>query len=84
MSADEDIMAATSYGKAALRKLGDVPENFRIYFAGWLGKTPADWNEMRVKGRVFRTGRDGKLNIPVPGTIRSVVVTREEMEQTLP
>lgn len=79
MSNDEDLFESTSFGKAALKKLGTVPENFRLYSAGWLGKKPEDWKEMRVQGRVFRASRDGRLDIPVPRTIRSVIVTRDEM-----
>lgn len=79
MSHEEDLFASTSYGKAALKKLGDVPQNFRLYSAGWIGKKPADWNEMRVTGRVFRASRSGKLDIPVPGTIQSVIVSKDEM-----
>lgn len=79
MSQDEDIFASTSFGKAALKKLGAVPENFRLYSAGWLGKKPEDWKEMRVNGRVFRASKSGKMDIPVPGTIQSVIVTLDEM-----
>lgn len=75
----EDLFASTSYGKAALKKLGPVPENFRLYYAGWICERPEDWISMRVKGRVFRASRSGELDIPVPGTIRSVIVTRDEM-----
>lgn len=79
MSVNEDQFASTSFGKAALKKLGSVPENFRLYSAGWIGKRPEDWESMRVTGRVFRASKGGKLDIPVPGTIQSVIVTREEM-----
>lgn len=79
MTDDEDLLASTSFGKAALQKLGAVPENFRLYSAGWIGKRPEDWKVMRVSGRVFRASKDGKLDIPVPGTIQSVIVTRDEM-----
>lgn len=79
MRNEEDLFASTSFGKAALKKLGAVPENFRLYSAGWLGKKPEDWKEMRVAGRVFRASKDGKLGIPVPSTIRSVIVTRDEI-----
>lgn len=81
MTDTDDPFASTSYGKAALKKLGKVPENFRLYSAGWLGKAREDWHSMRVKGRVFRASKDGKLDIPVPGTIQSVIVTREEMQE---
>lgn len=46
MSNDIDIFAQTSYGKAALRKLGKVPENFMLYEAGWIGDKPENWNGM--------------------------------------
>ncbi|MFK4705893.1 hypothetical protein ABIC83_002732 [Roseateles asaccharophilus] len=80
MDDNEDIFATTSYGKAALKKLGPVPANFRLYSAGWRGKKPSDWKEMEVKGREFRAAKGStKLDIPVPGTIRSVIVSKEEM-----
>lgn len=78
-SDNKDLFADTNYGRAALRKLGPQPPNFRLYRSEWLGKEPKDWHEMRVTGRVFRPSKNGKLDIPVPGTIRSVIVTREEM-----
>lgn len=84
MSNSDDIFAETAFGKAALRKLGAVPENFQLYFAGWLGKMPKDWNEMLIKGRVFGKSRGGKLDVPMPGTIRRVVVTRDEILAELP
>lgn len=78
-TANKDLFADTNYGKAALRKLRPLPANFRLYRSEWLGKEPKDWQEMRVTGRVFRPSKNGKLDIPVPGTIRSVIVTRDEM-----
>lgn len=83
MPSDEDIFANTGFGKAALKKMGTVPENFRLYFAGWIGAKPKDWTHMRVSGRVFRAvtkgPRAGRFDIPVPGTIVSVIVSREEI-----
>lgn len=85
MSADmsKDIFAETQYGKLALEKLAPVPENFRLFEAGWLGKRPEDWRVMCVKGaefRVAKTGpRKGTLSIMVKGTERSVCLTREEI-----
>ncbi|MDL5034278.1 hypothetical protein QRD43_20420 [Pelomonas sp. APW6] len=76
---ETDLFAETSFGRAALKKLAPVPENFRLYSAEWLGKKPEEWNEMRVTGRVFRASRSGCLDIPVAGTIQSVIVTRDEM-----
>lgn len=79
----EDIFGKQSFGKAALKKLGPVPENFRLYSAGWLGKKPEDWVEMRVTGCELRHAKKGvnagKLCIPIPGTKRSVLVTKAEI-----
>ena len=86
MSADmqKDVFADQSYGKVALQKLSPVPENFRLYVAGWLGKTPADFNVMEVSGAQFRTAKSGpnkgKLSMMVPGTKRTVHVTKSEMK----
>ena len=76
---DEDLFAGTGFGRAALKKLGTVPENFRLYKAEWLGKRPEDWKDMRVSGRVFRPSKGGALSIPVPNTIQTVIVTRQEI-----
>lgn len=69
----EDVMSKTSYGKAALKKFGQVPEGFEIFAAEWLGKEPKDWVSMRVKGAQFK-GRQR-----VPYTTMTTVVTRDEM-----
>lgn len=76
---DEDPFASTRFGKAALNKLGPLPENFRLYRAEWLGKNLQEATEMRVTGREFRASKSGALDIPIPRTIRSVVVTKAEM-----
>ena len=84
----EDIFGKQSFGKAALKKLGPVPENFRLYSAGWLGKSPENWVEMRVTGCEMRHAKKGvnagKLCIPIPGTKRSVVVTKAEILEFKP
>lgn len=80
---DEDIFAQQPYGKAALKKLGPVAENFRLYSAGWLGEQPKDWDTMEIKGAEFRAAKSGpnkgKLVIEIPGTRRTVYVSRAEM-----
>lgn len=80
---DSGCFADTQYGQLALEKLAPVPENFRLFEAGWLGKRPEDWRVMCVKGaefRVAKTGpRKGTLSIMVKGTERSVCLTREEI-----
>jgi hypothetical protein len=75
-----DLFTDTGFGRAALKKLGPVPSNFRLYRAEWLGKNLQEATEMRVTGREFRASRSGALNVPVPRTIRTVVVTREEIQ----
>jgi hypothetical protein len=69
----DDCMDNTSYGRAALRRFGVVPEGFHVFHAGWLGKCPEDWTTMRVRGAQFKDGRR------IPRTTMTVVVTREEM-----
>jgi len=70
----DDVMSRTSYGKAALKKFGAVPEGFEIFAAGWIGKTPKDCNAMRVTGAQFK-GRKR-----VPNTTMTTIVTAEEMD----
>lgn len=79
-----DHFAEHSFGKAALYKLGKVPENFRLYKAGWLGKRPEEFTVMEVKGAEFRQAKKGKnagqMTVMVPGTQRTVFVTKDEMK----
>lgn len=85
MDLREDIFAPHPYGKAALKKLGPVPENFRLYEAGWLGDRPQDADVMEVRGAEFREAKSGpnkgKLSIMVKDTKRTVYVTRAEMKE---
>lgn len=82
--AADDIMGNTNFGRAALRKLGPVPANFRIYSAGWIEKQAKDWRSMKVAGAEFRVAKRGKnvgkLVVLLPGTVRTVVVTKEEIQ----
>ncbi|WP_341744676.1 hypothetical protein [Azonexus hydrophilus] len=79
-----DLFAEQPYGKIALAKMGAVPENFRLYQAGWLGNKPEEWTVMKVIGAEFRAAKSGpnkgKLTIPVEGTTRTAFVTAEEIE----
>ncbi|TXI24250.1 MAG: hypothetical protein E6Q67_03250 [Roseateles sp.] len=59
---ETDLFAGTTFGRAALKKMAPLPENFRLYCAEWLGEKPEDWKEMRVTGRVFRASKGGKLD----------------------
>ena len=85
MSADMevDIFAEHAYGKIALKKLGTVAENFRLYRAGWLGEKPEEFSVMKVEGAEFRAAKSGpnkgKLSMMVPGSQRAVLVTKAEM-----
>ena len=79
----EKIFELHPYGKAALKKMGIVPENFRLYFAGWIGKYP-DFHGMEVKGAEFRpalAGRNkGKLCIKIKDSDRTAYVSKAEIE----
>ena len=70
------------YGKAALKKMGNVPENFRLYSAGLQGRYP-DFHGMEVSGAEFReakTGKNkGKLYIMIANTRRTVYVSNAEI-----
>ena len=68
-------MNKTSYGQAALKKFGSVPEGFEIFSAGWLGDKPEDWKNMRVRGAQFCKGKR------MPNTTMETIVTREEMRE---
>lgn len=70
----DEVMDTTSYGKAALRKFGAVPEGFHIFHAEWLGEKPEDWKTMRVTGAQFK----GKRKLP--RTTMTTIVTRQEMD----
>lgn len=76
------IFEGLPFGKAALKKMGDVPENFRLYFAEMKGKYP-DYHGMQIEGAEFRqakTGKNkGKLSILIKGTKRSTYVTAAEI-----
>lgn len=88
MDMETPVFEEHAFGKAALRQLGDVPENFRLYEAGWLGERPEDFRVMEVKGAEFRHAKTGpnkgKLAILVPGTVRTAYVTKDEIAACLP
>ena len=68
-------MDRMSYGQAALRKFGAVPDGFHIFAAAWLGEKPEEWKSMRVTGAQF----NGKRR--VPGTTMQTIVTEAEMAE---
>lgn len=79
---EDKTFEAMPYGKAALKKWGEVPENFRIFRAERMGYTPAE-DIMKLEGAEFRAAKSGpnkgKLCIMVEGTQRTAYVTREEI-----
>lgn len=84
MDRDERIMDNTSYGRAALKAFGDVPQGFYIFRAGWVGVYP-NYHGMEVTGAEFREAikgpRKGKLCIKIPGTERTTYVSRAAMKE---
>ncbi len=76
-----DVFADTAYGKAALKKMGTIPENFRLFCAGFIGKS----DSMEVRGAEFRPAlkgpNKGKLTVMVKGTEKSVVVFQRDMDE---
>ncbi len=81
---NEKIFESTDYGKAALLKFGDCPDNFRIFEAGMIDdNSKVDNGIMFVKGACFRVAKSGpnkgKLSILIPNTTLKTFVTREEI-----
>lgn len=80
----DDAFGGTAIERAMINKIGKMPDNFRVYCAGWIGKTPADWKTMSVAGALFepitRGKRKGRMLKMIVGTKRSVTVTREEIK----
>lgn len=82
----DNPFAKELFGRVALKKVGEVDPNFRFYECGWMeAGHPSTWDTMELRGAVFREAtrgpRKGKLCIPIPGTKRTVYVTRAEMDQ---
>lgn len=82
----EDVFAQSNFGRVALRKLaqaGALPEGFQLFSAAWLGQ-PCEFEVMQVKGCQFvaaKSGRfAGQLVCRVRGTVRSVLVTKAELD----
>lgn len=79
MDMQEDVFAQEAFGRAALKKLGRVPENFRLFAAGWTD----DRTVMKVTGGEFRIAKSGpnagKLTVLIPRTTRTVHVTPKEI-----
>lgn len=69
----------TGFGKAALKKMGKVPENFHLYSSERVS------GGMRVVGAEFRKAKTGKnkgeLCIKIKGTDRDMFVSPGEIEE---
>lgn len=80
-----DLFAQQSFGKAALKKLGPVADNFRLFSAGWLTDTTENSDVMQVKGAEFRAAKTGpnkgELSIMIKGSERMVYVSKLEMAE---
>lgn len=71
-----------AYVKAAVKKLGDVPENFFIYKLAWMGFGEAAF--MQLTGAVFREAKKGKnkgeMCIAIKGSEKVTHMTHEEID----
>lgn len=81
----EKLFEQHAYGIAAIKKMGNISENFRLYECGWLGgPNPEKWHSMQCTGAEFRAAKSGpnkgKLSIMVPGSKRTIYVSREEID----
>ncbi|WP_287919133.1 hypothetical protein [Comamonas sp.] len=73
------------FGQLALQKLGQLDPNFRLYLAGIKPEPPKEWTHMEVVGAVFREPKSGPnkgtLSMMVPGTRKSVKLSRSELTE---
>ncbi|WP_305910440.1 hypothetical protein Q9L42_021260 (plasmid) [Methylomarinum sp. Ch1-1] len=83
----DSVFEEQPFGKIALQKLSEVPDNFRLYHAAWLGDDLRYSDTMRVTGAEFRMAKrepeKGLLSKMVPNTKRTVYVSAEEMRQIM-
>jgi hypothetical protein len=83
MDMREDLFSKYAFGQVALAKIGSKDPNFRLFSAGWLGKSN-EREVMQVTGAVFRESTrgatKGQLSIMVTGTRQSAFVTAAEMD----
>ncbi|MFA6094346.1 MAG: hypothetical protein WC757_00430 [Candidatus Paceibacterota bacterium] len=79
-----DLFAGTPYGKAALNKLTNKPENFRFYEAEIIS---ANDGIIKMTGAQFRVAKHGAnrglLSVLLKDTIHVIYVTRHEIEAQL-
>jgi len=79
-----DVFAQHTFGKIALQKLSPVPDDFRLFCAGWVGDHKKN-DTMEITGAVFRVAKSGKnkgkLSIMLPDTKKTVYVTSKEIRE---
>lgn len=82
-----DVFAQQTYGQIALQKMQPLPENFRLFKAGWLGDGTAR-EVMKVTGGEYRVAKSGKnkglLSVLFKGTEKYCFVTWDEMANFSP
>jgi hypothetical protein len=81
----DGIFEDTYMGKLALIKMKSVPENFRLFFMGWMEEKPEHFETMKVTGCEFRHAKSGpnkgKLCIEIKDTRRSVYLSKDEISK---
>lgn len=81
MNIDDMYWHDLNFGKAALKKLGSIPDNFRLFRSEWLGEFP-NCHGMQVTGAEFeRMKRKTTHGKKIKGTERSVYVSKEEIQE---
>lgn len=80
LNMDDMYWHEVSFGKAALKKMGTVPDTFRLYRSEWLGDFP-NTHGMQVTGAEFkRMKRKTSHGTKIKGTERSVYISKSEIE----
>jgi hypothetical protein len=83
MGMEQKLFEDTDYGKVAIEKIKPTDPNFRLYYAGWLGKN-GEADVMEIRGAVFRQAKSGpnkgRLCMIVRGSEKTVYVTVAEMD----
>lgn len=81
---DQKIYENFVFGKLAMKMLGPVPENFRLFEAGMHPQPPEEWASMKVTGAEFKAAKSGpnkgKLVEIIAGTERTVYVPRADIQ----
>ena len=80
MDMENCFFSELPFGKIALQRFGEVPENFRLYEAGCLGNHP-NYHGMEVKGAEFeRMKRDKTRGKIIRDTTRTVYISKKDLQ----